>query len=220
MSPDTAMLFSQMEPPPGKEQEFNEWYETDHIPARMALEGFVRARRFFAGSEQPPYLAIYEVESLDALATEPYLELKRNPSEQTVRMLQSVAAFTRYTCELIADTGEAGAIAPVVSVVAFKVPDEDEADFNDWYRFEHEPMLLKNRDWLRIRRYRVVEGEGGPWSHFAVHELADASAMDSPERAAARAAPVRARFADREWFKISGRWVYEQISVHERKEGR
>jgi hypothetical protein len=207
-----AMLFSQMQPPPELTETFHEWYDTDHIPARMALPGFAGARRFRALDGTPKYLAIYELDSLAALQTPGYQQLKASPSALTDRMLGVVDGFTRFTCLQVADLG-----TPVhgafISVVAFPVPDGQEQEFDDWYEGEHIPMLLEAEDWLRVRRYRVIDGDGGPWTHFAIHELASTAVMDSPERARARKGPRRDALADREWFGRSGRWLYEQLSA-------
>ncbi len=207
-----AMLFSQMEPPPELTDTFHDWYETDHIPARMALPGFQGARRFRALDGEPEYLAIYELESLDALQTPGYQQLKAAPSALTDRMLGLVNGFTRFTCTQLSDLGRP-VHGDVISVVAFAVPDEDAAQFDDWYETEHVAMLLEAEDWLRVRRYRVIDGAGGPWTHIAIHELANAEVMDSPERARARRGPKRDALVDREWFGRSGRWVYQQLSA-------
>jgi hypothetical protein len=74
-------------------------------------------------------------------------------------------------------------------------------------------MLLEAKDWLRVRRYRVVDGEGGPWTHLALHELASTEVMNSPERAKARRGPLRDQLASRPWFGESGRWLYRQLSA-------
>ncbi len=206
-----AILFSQMEPPPPLTDLFHEWYETDHIPARMALPGLRGARRFRALDGKPEYLAIYELDSLDALQTEAYLELKRRPSQLTDDMLAKVHGFTRFTCEQLSDFGET-IYGSFLSVVAFSVPENDVAEFDAWYENEHVPMLLEAPDWLRVRRYRVLDGTGGPWTHIAVHELASKEAMESPERARARSGPLRDRLVGRDWFDVSGRWLYQQIS--------
>ena len=207
-----AILFSQMEPPLDLTDEFHDWYDTDHIPARMALAGFQGARRFRALDGEPAYLAVYELDDLDALRTEGYQQLKAAPSALTDRMLGLVNGFTRFTCEQVADMG-----APVrgayLSAVAFAVPDEFEAAFDEWYEHEHVPMLLEAGDWLRVRRYRVLDGAGGPWTHLALHELASAEVMDSPERARARKGPLRDALAGNDWFARSGRWLYAQISA-------
>src|SRR5690348_13881925 len=73
-------------------------------------------------------------------------------------------------------------------------------------------MLLEADDWLRVRRYRVPGGAGGPWTHLALHELASV-VMDSPERARARKGPLRDAPAGHDWFASPGRWLYERISA-------
>jgi hypothetical protein len=206
-----AILFSQMEPPTDLTETFHDWYNTDHIPARMVLPGFQGARRFRALDGEPEYLAVYELDSLDALQTDGYKSLKAAPSALTGRMLGAVNGFTRFTCEQIADFGEP-VTGEYLSVVAFSVPQEYEAQFEDWYEVEHIPMLLEADDWLRVRRYRVLDGDGGPWTTIALHELASVEAMDSPERARARQGPKRDALAGLDWFGRSGRWLYERIS--------
>jgi hypothetical protein len=207
-----AILFSQMEPPAEQLDRFHHWYDTDHIPARMVLPGYRGARRFQALDGSPEYLAIYELDSLDALKTEGYQEVKTSPSALTKEMLSVVNGFTRFTCEQVSDLGE-----PVhgsyLSVVAFAVPDSDVAEFDAWYEDEHVAMLLEAKDWLRVRRYRVVDGEGGPWTHLALHELASTEVMNSPERAKARRGPLRDQLASQPWFGESGRWLYRQLSA-------
>jgi hypothetical protein len=207
-----AILFSQMEPPADLVGEFHDWYDTDHIPARMALPGFRGARRFRALSGEPEYLAVYELDSLDALDTDGYRQVKSSPSALTGRMLGAVSGFTRFTCEQVSDVGEP-VLGAYLSVVAFSVPEDQGAEFDRWYGSEHVPMLLEADDWLRVRRYRVLDGEGGPWTHLALHELASTEVMDSPERARARKGPLREALAGQDWFGRSGRWLYEQLSA-------
>ncbi|NMH98228.1 DUF4286 family protein [Pseudonocardia acidicola] len=64
-------------PVEGKDAEFNEWYDTVHLPDVLKVDGFVAAQRYRAEpsvhGELPefPYLAIYQVEAdslPDALA--------------------------------------------------------------------------------------------------------------------------------------------------------
>src|SRR5215813_10678007 len=57
-------------PVEGREQEFNEWYDNQHIPDVLALPGCVSAQRFRLADHQLPnrptpyrYLAIYEYEA-------------------------------------------------------------------------------------------------------------------------------------------------------------
>lgn len=207
-----GLLFSQMQPPPGSEEDFNDWYETEHIPARMALPGFASATRYRVVEGAPDYLACYFLDDLAVLQTPEYQALKSEPTERTARMLSSVSGFTRYTCTELSDTGPAERDAALLMVVAFDVPDDDAAEFDDWYESEHVPLLMQASGWLRVRRYRTLPGSDGPhWTHLALHELADASALDAPERERARSTTWRERLAARRWFDGSGRWLYRPI---------
>jgi hypothetical protein len=206
-----GILFSQMEPPSGWDAEFHQWYEDEHIPSRLAIEGFDAATRYRALDGYPAYLAVYELSDLGALQTPEYATLKESPTQRTAQMLSSVEGFTRFTCELCSDTGPAAAPSHL-SVVCFSVPQRELEDFDDWYETEHIPALLKASDWLRVRRYRVLSGEGGPWTDIALHELASREVMQSPQREAARKGPKRDELARRPWFGQSGRWLYEVIS--------
>src|SRR2546427_11991470 len=93
-----AILFSEMTPDASWEDEFNEWYDDEHIPLRMAVSGFRSAQRYRSG-ETRNYLAIYEMDSPAALQSPVYLSVKNNPSDRTKRMLGSVTGFTRYIAE-------------------------------------------------------------------------------------------------------------------------
>ena len=208
---EPAILFSQMRPPENRRSDFHAWYSTDHVPVRMVLPGFKGARRFESLDEPGDFLAVYDLENLDALATAEYDLVKEAPSELTREMLSLVEGFTRYTCEKFSDEGESR-MGPYLFAVAFAVPESDVAEFDRWYEQEHVPLLLAAPDWLRVHRYVVRDGTGGPWTHLALHELASLKVMDSPEREVARAGPMRELLADRKWFQTSGRWLYREIS--------
>jgi hypothetical protein len=209
-----GLLFSQMEPPLGWEEDFHDWYETEHIPARMALPGFSSAVRYEALEGDPKYLACYFLNDLAELESPTYRLLKTDPSERTGRMLGNVAGFTRYTCDELSDTGENTEPSSYLWAVAFNVPADAQPEFESWYAEEHVPMLMKADGWLRVRRYTTRPGGDGPaWTHLALHELRDLTVLDAPERAAARDTPRRAALAAQNWFGHSGRWLYRAIHV-------
>jgi hypothetical protein len=204
-----GLLLSQMKPPAGWDDDFNDWYENEHIPARMAIPGFSHAIRY---RDDAGYLACYFLDDMSALETPEYRSLKEEPSERTHRMLTNVTGFTRYITDQISDTG-GGVEKHPLYVVAFAVPESDRAEFEAWYEEEHVPLLMKVPGWLRVRRFLTRPGhDGPPWTHLALHEIASPAVLDAPERAAARDTPRRAALAGRDWF-TSGRWVYEPISL-------
>ena len=61
----------------GKESEYNDWYNRQHIPDVLNVPGFVSAQRFRLadtqmsrdGSQAHKYLAIYEIETDDLAGT-------------------------------------------------------------------------------------------------------------------------------------------------------
>jgi hypothetical protein len=54
------------------EDELNRWYDEEHIAERMAIPGFLRARRFKALEGRPRYLALYDLESPEVLDSAAY----------------------------------------------------------------------------------------------------------------------------------------------------
>jgi antibiotic biosynthesis monooxygenase (ABM) superfamily enzyme len=62
---------------PEKEQAFNEWYNNVHVPEILACPGFLSGRRFRRISgDEIRYMALYELESLDAVKSEAYLKAR------------------------------------------------------------------------------------------------------------------------------------------------
>ena len=73
----SGLLVTMTEPPPAMEEEFNAWYDTEHLPERLAIPGFISARRWLARDLDPgegKYLATYELENPAVLNTMRYLE--------------------------------------------------------------------------------------------------------------------------------------------------
>ena len=57
---------------PANDADFNRWYEEEHLDERMAIPGFINARRFTALEGGPKYLALYDLESPDVLQSAAY----------------------------------------------------------------------------------------------------------------------------------------------------
>lgn len=68
----TAVMLAMMEPPSQYEEEFHDWYDTEHVPQRLGLPGFLRASRWECIAGAPRWLARYELASLAALESAEY----------------------------------------------------------------------------------------------------------------------------------------------------
>jgi hypothetical protein len=198
-----------MTPGPSWEDEFNDWYDREHIPLRMAVPGFASAQRYrIPGTLH--YLAIYEMDSAEVLKSEAYTGLKNHPSERTARILRGVTGFTRYIGEQINVPGDTapgahrGRLvsmdAPHLYAVFFEVPADRERAFSEWYEQEHTPLLLQCPQWLMVRRFRLIGGEPKTWTHLALHYLSERRALVSGEHERARASEWRAKLAAESWF--------------------
>jgi hypothetical protein len=202
-----AVLFSEMIPDPSFADRFHHWYDTHHIPVRMACDGFVSAQRYSRQGDGG-FLAVYEMDDINVLSSDAYKVIKNNPSEETAWMLKNVTGFTRYlggetSVVSAAEQAHTPMDAPVLYAVQFNIPSEHHDDFNGWYDTDHIPLLMQSRDWLMVRRMRIADGVPGPYTHLALHYLRDARALQSPEREAARNTPWRNRLAKNDWFKAS-----------------
>jgi hypothetical protein len=202
-----SVLFSEMTPPPGQETRFHDWYDTEHIPLRMEVPGFVSAQRYRdLADDAKGFLAVYEMTDPEVMKTPAYQEVKTKPSELTREMLGTVSGFTR---DIAAETsvkrqptpaGVHAIDAKLLYAVWFEVPESALADFDAWYELDHVPALMGCKEWLAVRRFRIVDGEPTKANRLALHYLADHSALESPERAAARKTPWRDRLAALPWF--------------------
>jgi hypothetical protein len=98
-----GLLLTLTEPPPAMEEEFNAWYDEEHLAERLAIPGFRSATRWIA--DVPPgkgkYLATYELDSAAVLQSPAYLARFRNQTPWSKRCLGKAVVFKRWACEQI-----------------------------------------------------------------------------------------------------------------------
>ena len=61
------------------EDEFNDWYNTEHLPELLAVPGILAAARYEAVKGGPKYLAAYEIENTGVLETPEFRNRPRTP---------------------------------------------------------------------------------------------------------------------------------------------
>src|SRR5260370_37535481 len=62
-----GMLLTSMDIDASDEAEFNRWYDREHLEERVAIDGFLEARRYVAHAANPKYLSLYSTETFDVL---------------------------------------------------------------------------------------------------------------------------------------------------------
>ena len=92
-----TVLVVTMEVDAEDEEEFNKWYNAQHLPERMAIPGYVSARRFKLedGNNALKYLCIWEMEDGSPLQSEMYKDQNAHPTELYLRVNETIKARTR-----------------------------------------------------------------------------------------------------------------------------
>ena len=107
-----GVLIVMTEPLEGKDQEYNEWYDNDHIPALLKVPGFAAAQRFVAvpwmNGEMPDrrYLTLYEFDTDVESVKEANLEARKACTHETPPVIDTSASIV-YAFEAVRDRVEA-----------------------------------------------------------------------------------------------------------------
>jgi hypothetical protein len=80
-----GLLVNAMNVEPGFEQEFNEWYDNEHIPGLAAVPGTLCARRFRDMKGTHRYLALYHLQSPDVPLTAAWKKAADTPWTERLR---------------------------------------------------------------------------------------------------------------------------------------
>ena len=107
----------------GREAEFEEWFQGEHLQERLAVPGFLFGRRHQAISGSNGYFNFYLVESPAVLTSKPYLERLDNPTPMTKKIMSEIFInMNRTICTRALRVGACrGAYA--VTTRFYEVPD-------------------------------------------------------------------------------------------------
>jgi hypothetical protein len=96
-----GLLLTLTEPPAAMEEEFNAWYDEEHLAERLAIPGFRSAQRWVADCKpgEGKYLATYELDSPSVLESPAYLARFNHQSPWSRRCLGKTVVFKRWACE-------------------------------------------------------------------------------------------------------------------------
>ena len=85
-----GMLLTSMNVDAAHEAEFNRWYDREHLEERVAIAGFLEARRYVAHDGNPKYLSLYSTETFEVLGSPAYRTALAN---QTAWSKANIARF-------------------------------------------------------------------------------------------------------------------------------
>ena len=184
------------------EDEFNDWYDTEHVPERQRVPGFLVCQRWIGADNPKQSVATYDLESVSVLQGAGYRAIGgENLSPWSKRVTGRVQRLMRLEGDQILPGDKvapdgAGGLLLVGMTPALGV----ETAFNAWYDNEHVPALGRVPGVLSARRFRNAAG-GNP-KDVALYHLTSPAVVDSAEwKQASGATPmpehIRPQISDR-----------------------
>jgi hypothetical protein len=167
------------------EDEFNDWYDTEHLPERRRVPGFLVCERWIGATDRRVSVATYDLEDVKVLKSPAYLAIGgENLSPWSKRVTSRVERLMRFEGDQILPGDQlppSGAGGLLLN--AMNVAPEFEAEFNEWYDKEHIPALAAVPGVLSARRFR---GSSGNRKYVALYHLATPDVQESAEWKQAR----------------------------------
>ena len=163
------------------EDEFHDWYDTEHIPERERVPGFLLCRRWIGAQNPKESVALYDLDSLGVLQSPAYRAIAGdNLSPWSKRVTAQCRRLLRFEGEQILP---GDAIAPAEAqgllVVGMTPPAAVETEFNAWYDTEHVPALARVPGVLCARRFR--NAGGGDPRYVALYHLTGPQVIESAD---------------------------------------
>jgi hypothetical protein len=172
------------------EDEFNDWYDVEHVPERQRVPGFLSWQRWI-GAENPRHsVATYDLENVSVLQGPGYRAIGgENLSPWSKRVTARTQRILRFEGEqILPGDQEAPEGAGGLLLVAMSPVRGVETAFNAWYDTEHVPALARVPGVLCARRFRNTAG--GP-KYVALYHLTSPGVVDGAEWKAASASTPR-----------------------------
>jgi hypothetical protein len=237
MADKRAVMLVRMDSPLEKEVEWNDWYNSVHIPGRLAIPGFLTARRFELSEglpekfivPGPKYLTIYELANTDALSSKLYLELQEKEAslppdsfEAITRKLPGLSGGVYeqiYPEERTYEIPEGAKYLLAVghADLAPKIIEE----YNAWYNTEHIPSYVDIPGFINARRFQIAKGKAGllpgaqlPAPDFiALYDLANGEVFETEEFKQRSSTPWSTRIRQWTWDRRKMNNMYRCIYI-------
>lgn len=87
------------------EDDFYRWHNTEHMPERVGVPGFLRGRRYLATGRPRDCFTLYETETVETIRSAPYLARLNDPTPWTRRVLSYFRDMVRNGYRVVASSG-------------------------------------------------------------------------------------------------------------------
>ena len=100
-----GMLITSMDVDPADEDDFNLWYDREHLAERVGIEGFLEARRWIAEEARPKYFCTYSTDRFEALDSPAYKAVLASQTEWSRKHISRFQNFGRAVGRVTASRG-------------------------------------------------------------------------------------------------------------------
>lgn len=101
-----GMLLTSMDIDPSDEADFNRWYDREHLIERVAIDGFLEARRYIAHQGSPKYLCLYSTATFEVLDSPAYRTALINPTDWSKTNLARFKNMIRTIARITVSRGQ------------------------------------------------------------------------------------------------------------------
>jgi len=115
-----GMLLTSMDIDAAHEAEFNRWYDREHLEERVAIDGFLEARRYVAHQGKPKYLCLYSTATSAVLGSPTYRAVLANQTEWSKANMARFENFIRAVARITISRGKGRGAA--LGIVRFRPP--------------------------------------------------------------------------------------------------
>ena len=178
-----GLLMVFVDVPADKEEDFNRWYNEEHLPELLSIPGVLNAARYEAVKSGPKHLACYELESAAVVDSDGWRN--RTRSEWALRVGPQVIGsnFLNPVFEIIRPatlTPEAAQsdMAPALQIGRMDISPEHEDEWNQWYSNVYVVNYEKVPGCIRARRLRSAKGGT---KYGVIYELEDENVSSTAE---------------------------------------
>jgi len=110
-----GMLLTSMDIDAADEADLNRWYDREHLEERVAIDGFLEARRYVAHSGSPKFLFLYSTKTIEVLDSPGYRAKLANPTPWSVKTMAGFKNMIRAVARITASRGTGrGAVLGIV----------------------------------------------------------------------------------------------------------